>query len=156
MAALPILKYPNPILKRLCTPVPKMDEDLQGFICDMFDTLGPARGVGLAAPQVGRSIRLFVVRLDAELTFVNPDITHREGTQKDSEGCLSLPGVYEKIERAQKIRVSALDFEGKPFELNAEGFLAVAIQHEFDHLQGILMLDHLGPVARRMAVKSLR
>ena len=151
------------MLKRVCEPVKEIDSALKTFIADMAETMVAKEGVGLAAPQVGRPQRFFLVDIwwqhtqeyDKTLIFINPKITAFEGTQRAAEGCLSLPGIYEHVTRAKKIRVTAQDINGTSFELDAEGFLAVAIQHEFDHLNGVLTLDRMGPLARRMAIKKI-
>jgi peptide deformylase len=163
MTLLTVRKYPDPMLKRVCNPVDKIDDDLRTFIADMGETMVAKDGVGLAAPQVGKVLRLFLVDIwwkeseqyDKTVIFINPKITAFAGSQRAQEGCLSLPGVFEHVTRAQKIRVTAQDINGTNFELNAEGFLAVAIQHEFDHLNGTLTLDRISPWARKLAAKRL-
>ncbi len=163
MPLLQILHYPNPMLKRVCDPVKEVDDELRVFLADMAATMVASGGVGLAAPQVGRPFRFFVVDIwwkttqqyDKTLIFINPKITAFDGSQRGQEGCLSLPGIYEHVTRAKKIRVAAQDINGQPFELDAEGFLAVVIQHELDHLNGILTLDRISPLARKMAAKKL-
>jgi peptide deformylase len=163
MALLEVLHYPDPILKQVCEPVLKVDDELRIFLADMAQTMVSQNGVGLAAPQVGRLQRFFIVDIwwrdsqqyDKTLIFINPKILAAEGSQRGQEGCLSLPGIYEHVTRAQKIRVGAEDINHGHFELEAEGFLAVAIQHELDHLNGILTLDRISPLARKMAAKRL-
>ena len=157
---LEVLRYPDPMLKRICDPVAAVNDDIRTLVADMLETMVARHGVGLAAPQVGRPLRLFVVgnygdRLDPPLVFINPRIYESRGTQRAREGCLSLPGVFEHVTRARKIRVAAQDVNGARFEMTAEDFLAVIIQHENDHLRGALMLDHLSPLVKKMAVKSL-
>ncbi len=161
---LPILHYPDPLLKKVCAPVENIDQDLRVFIADMGETMVTANGVGLAAPQVGKLLRFFIVDIwwrttqeyDRTLIFINPKIIAFEGTQRGREGCLSLPEVSEFVTRAKRIRVAAQDINGHAFELDAEDFLAVAIQHELDHLNGILTLDRISPIARKMATKKFR
>lgn len=163
MATLNILRYPDPMLKRVCDPITNIDHDLRMFIADMGETMVAADGVGLAAPQVGRPLRLFLVDIwwktaqqyDKTLVFINPKITAFAGIQRLQEGCLSLPGVVEHVSRAERIRVTAQNINGEPFELDAEEYLAVAIQHELDHLNGVLTLDRLSPLARKLAIKKL-
>ncbi len=163
MARLQIHRYPDPVLKRVCEPVKDIDDGLRTFIADMAETMVAAKGVGIAAPQVGRAQRFFIEDIwwnetgeyDKTLIFINPKITAFEGSQRAQEGCLSLPGIREHVTRAQKVRIAAQDINAQPFELEAEGFLAVAIQHELDHLNGVLMLDKLSPLARKMAAKRL-
>lgn len=163
MSTLKVLHYPDPLLKEVCEPVAQVDHDIQMFVADMVETMITKNGVGLAAPQVGKLYRIFVVDIwwkkfetyDKTMIFINPKITAFEGSQRGQEGCLSLPGIYEQVTRAQKIRVVAQDINGQSFELDAEGFLAVAIQHELDHLNGILTLDRLSRPARRQAMRKL-
>ena len=163
MSLLKIIHYPDPMLKQVCEPVVEVNHDLQMFIADMAETMISADGVGLAAPQVGKPVRVFLVDIwwkklqqyDKTLIFINPKVTAFEGSQRGQEGCLSLPGIYEHVTRAEKVRITAQDINGQPFELDAEGFLAVAIQHELDHLNGILTLDRISPMARKMATKKL-
>jgi len=157
---LDVLRYPDPMLKRVCDSVLVVNDDIRTLVSDMLETMVARHGVGLAAPQVGRPLRLFVVgqygdRLDPPIVFINPKILKLHGTQRAREGCLSLPGVYEHVSRARKIDISAQDINGTRFEMTAEDFLAVIIQHEHDHLRGTLMLDHLSPLVRKMAAKSL-
>lgn len=163
MARLNILRYPNPMLKRVCDPVKEINHELRTFIADMGETMVAKDGVGLAAPQVGRPVRIFLADIwwktakqyDKTLIFINPKIIAFDGTQRDQEGCLSLPGIYEHVTRAAKVRVAAQNINGEHFELDADGLLAVVIQHELDHLNGVLMLDKLSPLARKMAAKRI-
>ncbi len=163
MSLLNILHYPDPALKKVCEPVTIIDHGLQMFIADMVETMIAKNGIGLAAPQVGKLARIFVVDIwwkkaqvyDRTLVFINPKIVAFEGSQRGQEGCLSLPGIYEHVTRAAKIRIQAQDINGQPFELDAEELLAVCIQHELDHLNGVLTLDRLSPMARNMATKKL-
>lgn len=161
MAVLPIRIYPDPVLRESAKPVESVTPELQRLIDDMAETMYDAPGVGLAANQVGALHRVFIVDIanDDEPSdlhvFVNPEIVHTEGEIVWKEGCLSFPGVTESVERADKVRVRAWDRDGKPFEMEAEGLMAVAIQHENDHLEGELMIDHLGPVRRRLVQRKL-
>jgi peptide deformylase len=135
--------------------------ELKQLIEDLAETMYAAPGVGLAATQVGENWQIFVVDCAAEgqtsdlRAFVNPEILSKEGTILFEEGCLSFPGAREEIERAEKVRVRAQDAEGRPFELEAEGLLAIAIQHEYDHLQGVLMIDRLGPLKKRVLHRKM-
>jgi peptide deformylase len=161
MALRPILKYPDPKLKQKAEPVKAVNDEIRSLVDDMAETMYAAPGVGLAANQVGVLLRVFVIDIAAEdepselRVFINPEITATAGTQTWEEGCLSFPGVTEEIRRAERVRVKALDRDGKPFELEAEGLLAVAIQHENDHLDGVVMLDKLSAVKRRLVGRKL-
>lgn len=158
----PILSYPD---KRLRVPgkdVEVFDDDLRALIDDMAETMYAAPGVGLAAPQIGVSKRLFIVDVataDDEPSdlrvFINPEIVALEGETTFNEGCLSFPGATEEIDRAARVTVRALDQEGNPFELDADGLLAIAIQHENDHLDGKLMIDHLSVLRRRLLHRAM-
>lgn len=155
-----ILHYPD---KRLRDPGKKVEftPELQTLIDDMAETMYAAPGVGLAATQIGEPLQLFIVDIASEdepselRVFVNPQILEREGEVSWQEGCLSFPGVQEDIDRAAKVRVRAQDRNGKWFELDAEGLLAVAIQHEYDHLQGVLMIDKMGPLKKRLTHRKM-
>ena len=161
MAVRTILHYPNPVLRESAKPIEQFDEQLSKLVEDMAETMYAAPGVGLAAPQVGESLRLFIVDVAGDdepsdlHVFINPEIAAKEGTQVWHEGCLSFPGITEDIERAEKVTVRALDVQGTPFELTADGLLAVAIQHELDHLNGVLMLDHVGLLKRRIIHRKM-
>lgn len=162
MAIRPILSYPD---KRLRIPGEKVTEfgpELDRLIEDMAETMYAAPGVGLAAPQIGVSLRLFIVDTasgedePSDLrVFINPEIVEKHGEIAFDEGCLSFPGEREEIQRAERVKVRALDRDGQPFELEAEGLLAVAIQHENDHLEGKLMIDHLSVLRRRLVHRSM-
>ena len=157
-----ILHYPDPRLRQKAEPVAQMTPALQKLTDDMAETMYAAPGVGLAATQIGEPHRIFIVDIAGEddpsdlRIFVNPELTLRTGECVGPEGCLSFPGVTEDIKRAARVRVRALDRDGKPFELEAEGLLAVAIQHELDHLDGVLMVDHMGMLKRRMVQRKLQ
>jgi peptide deformylase len=161
MALRPILKYPDPRLKQRAEPVKVVDDEIRRLVDDMAETMYAAPGVGLAANQIGVLLRVFVVDTAGEnepselRVFINPEIVETDGTQTWEEGCLSFPGVVEEIRRAERVRVRALDRDGKPFELEADGLLAVAIQHETDHLNGVVMLDKLSAVKRRLLGRKL-
>jgi peptide deformylase len=161
MAVRSILHYPDPRLRHAGLPVTDFNSDLARLIDDMAETMYAAPGVGLAATQIGAPVQVFVVDCAAEgepsdlREFVNPAILAAEGEATSDEGCLSFPGAREEIERAAKVRVRAQDRRGSWVELEAEGLLAIAIQHEFDHLQGVLMRDHLGPLRKRLLHRKM-
>jgi peptide deformylase len=156
-----ILHYPDPRLREKGRKVEAVTDEIKKLVDDMAETMYAAPGVGLAATQIGEAVQLFVVDTAEEgapsdfRVFINPEILEREGDITWNEGCLSFPGVNEEIERAAKVRVRAQDRNGKTFELEAEGLLAVAIQHEYDHLQGVLMIDHMGPLKKRMTHRKM-
>ncbi|HEX6899422.1 MAG TPA: peptide deformylase [Thermoanaerobaculia bacterium] len=162
MAILAIRIYPDPVLRVKCREVTEFDARLRKLAADMVQTMHAAPGVGLAAPQVGSDLRLAVVDTSvgenpAELkVLVNPRIVHREGMEADTEGCLSLPGLTDKVDRPLKITVQAQDLEGKPFELQAEDYQARAVCHEVDHLDGILFTDHLRGLRKERARRALK
>jgi peptide deformylase len=160
MALLTILEYPDPRLRTKAAPVTRVDADIRRLIDDMFETMYAAPGVGLAASQVNVHKRIIVVdvseKRDTPYAFINPTIDVLEGEQESEEGCLSVPGFYELVKRAQKIRVRALDRNGEPFELETEGMLAVCIQHECDHLEGKLFVDYISGLKRQRIRKKLQ
>ena len=143
MALLEIKKAGDPVLKKICAPVEKIDKRLRKFLDEMAETMYASEGVGIAAPQVGESIRVCVVDVDKKNRYdlINPVITHREGSIIDNEGCLSCPDLFGDVERAEKIRVEYTSRFGKKKSLEAEGLLARCIQHELDHLDGKLFID---------------
>jgi peptide deformylase len=143
----------SPVLRAVTKPVPAVDAGLQQLIDDMLETMYAAHGIGLAAPQVGRTERVAVVEVDGtRLVLVNPELVWSEGKDIAEEGCLSIPDVFGDVERALRVRVRALDREGKPYEVEAAELLARAIQHEVDHLHGRLFIDHLSFLKRRAAL----
>ncbi|HEY1692641.1 MAG TPA: peptide deformylase [Polyangiaceae bacterium] len=156
-----ILHYPDPRLRQAGKKVDALTAQLRQLIDDMAETMYAAPGVGLAATQVGELWQVFVVDCAAEgepsdlRVFVNPEILATEGSTTFDEGCLSFPGAREEVQRAEKVRVRAQDREGKWFELEADGLLAIAIQHEYDHLQGVLMIDRLGPLKKRLLHRKM-
>lgn len=162
MAIRTILHYPDPRLREKAKPVSTVTPDVLALLDDMAETMYAAPGVGLAANQIGVSLRIFVIDIAAEdepskmIEFINPEIVGCSGEQTWGEGCLSFPGVTEDVKRAATVTVRALDRKGKPFELVAEGLLAVAIQHEFDHLEGVLMIDHLGVLKKRIVNRKMQ
>lgn len=147
MAILNILTYPDPRLHKVAKPVEKVDASIRQLIDDMAETMYDAPGIGLAATQVDAHIQLIVIDISQEkndlLVLINPKITQSDGIQEYEEGCLSVPGVYDNVCRAEKITVEALDRDGKSYTLHADGLLAVCIQHEMDHLQGKVFVEYL-------------
>lgn len=162
MAVLPIRIYPDPILRQRCEEVQSFDEDLKRLAGDMVETMHAAPGIGLAAPQVGVGRRLAVVDLsvgkqpEQVIVLVNPEIAAREGTWTEEEGCLSIPELTDQVDRPHAIEVKACDLAGQPFDLKAEGWLARAICHEVDHLDGVLFVDHLRGLRRERARRALK
>ena len=143
----------SPVLRTETTPVAGVTDDLRRLVDDMFETMHAAQGIGLAAPQVGRLERVAVVQVDEDmLVLVNPEIVNPVGKERAEEGCLSIPDIYGDVERAARVTVRALDLEGKPFEREASGLLARALQHEIDHLHGKLFIDYLSFLKRRGAL----
>jgi peptide deformylase len=159
MAKLNIIVAPDPRLKIKCAPVDKVDASIRRLMDDMLETMYAAPGVGLAATQVNVHQRLLVADVseahDDPRVFVNPEILSREGVAVREEGCLSVPGIFEEVERAARIRVRAQDVQGKTFEIDADGLLAVCVQHEMDHLAGKLFVDYLSELKRQRIRKRL-
>ena len=160
MAKLTILEYPDPRLRTRAAPVEHVDDALRRLIDDMFETMYAAPGIGLAATQVNVHKRLLVVDVTQDrshpLVFINPEILEREGKVEAEEGCLSVPGIFDRLAtRAERIVVRALGRDGKPFELEADGLLAICIQHEMDHLEGKLFVDYLSELKRTRIRKKL-
>lgn len=156
MALLPILSFPDPRLRTIAKPVEHVSDDIRQLASDMFETMYAAPGIGLAATQVDHHIQLIVMDLseskDQPMVFINPKITTlTEETQPYEEGCLSVPQIYDKVERPSRVKIEALDLQGEKFEIEADGLLAVCIQHEMDHLNGKLFVDHLSPLKRQRA-----
>ncbi len=162
MAVLPIRIYPDPVLRVRCPEVERCDDELRALAADMVETMHAAPGVGLAASQVGVEARLAVVDLsvgkDPEqlLVMVNPEVLTAEGRVTEVEGCLSIPEISDKVERAERIRLRALDLEGRSFEIDADDWFARAILHEIDHLDGVLFVDHLRGLRRERVKRQLR
>lgn len=158
MAIHKIVYIPDPVLRKPAKKVDVFDDELQTLIDDMFETMYHVNGVGLAAPQIGISLQLTVIDVSAErdspLVLVNPEIIETEGSQHFQEGCLSVPGVYETVTRHTWVKAKALDRFGKEYELEGEGVLGEAIQHEIDHLNGKLYIDLLSPLKRERARKK--
>ncbi len=159
MAIYPIIQLPDERLRAVTEPITSFDEALQKLIDDMFDTMYAANGIGLAAPQIGISKKLAVIDVSNNKSktwcLINPDIVERRGEALMEEGCLSVPGVYGKAPRALWVKLQALDRYGKPYEMEAEDLLAHCIQHEVDHLNGTLFIDHLSLLKRQLARKKL-
>ena len=161
MAILRITKHGEPILKKVCPPLDygAIRSELPRLLKDMWATMGSVKGVGLAAPQVGINLRLSVVDVHPEdkpqrLVLINPEIISHDGEMFEEEGCLSVPGVYAKVKRYARVRLRALDAQGRPYEMEGTGLLARAFQHELDHLDGKLFVDRL-PFTERLRVLSL-
>ena len=162
MAIRPILHYPDKRLRNASQSVTAFDTELKTLVEDMAETMYAAPGVGLAAPQIGIALRLFIVDVatgddvPSDLrTFVNPQILEQVGEVCYEEGCLSFPGIHEQVDRAERIKVRAQDVEGRSFELEADGLLSIAIQHEHDHLDGKLLVDHLSLLRRRLVHRAM-
>ena len=177
MSLLPILTYPDPFLKTKARPVDDVDDDVRRLIDDMAETMISARGIGLAATQVGDERRIIVLDVpdvsDAEseeaadeaferkrgenlFALVNPEIVAEEGTTSFEEGCLSVPGFTAEVKRAARITVRTLDREGKPLEFTADELLSIAIQHEIDHLNGVLFIDRLSRIKRELLKRKIK
>ena len=162
MAKLKIYEYPHPVLKQKAEKVAVVDDQLRTLLDDMLETMYAANGCGLAAPQIGLSKRVVVIDIAhegeeaASLYMVNPEIVWRsEEMEIGEEGCLSLPEMRAEVERSISVKINYLDYNGKECKLQADGFLAVAAQHEIDHLDGVLYIDHLSRLKRQMLVKKL-
>jgi peptide deformylase len=162
MAKREIVLYPDPVLATRAAEVAEVNDEIRQLVDDMAETMYAAPGIGLAATQIGVLHRVVVMDVEGAeeprllRVFINPVITKREGKITWEEGCLSIPGIYDKVERSGKLTVEALDRDGKPFTLEAEGLLAVCIQHEIDHIDGVVFLDHLSMLKRRMALKRYK
>ena len=169
MALLPILTYPDPRLAQKSTPVEKVDDEIKQLIDSMFETMYQAEGVGLAAPQVGVTKRIIVVDCGTRekeepaplspvqpYAIVNPEVVERDGKISWEEGCLSVPGYTDEVERAAKVVVKGLNREGEELRIEAEGLLAVCLQHEIDHLEGVLFVDRLSRLKQSMVKKKLK
>ena len=154
-----ILHYPDPRLRRKANPVPEVNNDIRRLVDDMAETMYQAPGIGLAAIQVNEAWRIVVIDFSETRNqlqvFINPEILSRDGEQEREEGCLSVPGIYEPVTRASHIRMRAIDRDGKPIELEAEGLLATCIQHEIDHLDGKVFVDYLSRLKQTRIRKKL-
>ena len=157
MPLLPILRFPDPRLKTAATPVASIDDNIRRLTRDMAETMYEAPGIGLAATQVDVHKQVIVIDAsethDQLLILINPQLVESDGLQTCEEGCLSVPGIYDKVERAEHVVVRYLDLEGKEQTISAEGLLAVCLQHEVDHLQGKVFVDHLSPL-KQSRIKS--
>lgn len=156
MALLPILNFPDPRLRTIAQPVKEVTDEIRQLATDMFETMYDAPGIGLAATQVDQHIQLIVMDLSEEknqpLVFINPKVTPlTEEVQPYEEGCLSVPQIYDKVERPSRVKIEALNLDGEKIEIEADGLLAVCIQHEMDHLNGKLFVDYLSPLKRQRA-----
>ena len=158
-----IVKYGDPVLEQVCDPVANFGTaELEKLVADMFDTMYANKGVGLAAPQIGLKQRLTVIDIsagedkDQRMVFINPEITQKEGAQVGEEGCLSIPGFREDVTRARKALIRAQNTKGEFFQVAAEDLLARAAQHELDHLNGVLFINHLSPLKRDMIRRKIR
>jgi len=160
MALLTILNYPDPRLHKVAAAVEKVDDNIRRLVRDMAETMYAAPGIGLAATQVDVHKRVIVIDIAEDKSnlqvFINPKIINSCGSQSYEEGCLSVPGVYESVTRAERITVEALDADGKPFTLEAEGLLAVCIQHEMDHLLGKVFVEYLSPLKQNRIKNRLK
>ena len=159
MAILEVLRFPDERLRTVAAPVEKVDESIQQLVNDMFETMRDENGIGLAASQIDVHKRVVVMDVSEEQNeprvFINPEIVEKRGSTISEEGCLSVPGNYAKVDRAEWVKVHALDAEGNAFELEADGLLAICIQHELDHLKGVLFVDYLSPLKRQRIRKKL-
>ena len=157
-----IVIWPDPVLKEVARPVGAVDDTIRRLLDDMSDTMYAADGVGLAAPQIAEGYRCIVIdtspRQEGQklIHLVNPEIVRKDGTTTYTEGCLSIPGEAEEVERAAKVWVRALDYSGKPYELECDGLLAIAVQHEYDHLDGTLFVDHLSSLKRELIRRRMK
>jgi len=160
MALLEILTYPDPRLRIKAKPITQIDDELKRIVHDMYETMYASEGVGLAATQVNIHQRLFTMDLsethDQASCILNPEIIYREGSQYEAEACLSVGGgAYEKVERAMKVRLIGMDLQGKKIEMEVEGLMAACFQHEIDHLDGILFIDHLSRLKNERIRKKI-
>ena len=159
MALLEILHFPDPRLRLKARPVTRVDDQVRQMVKDMLETMYQAPGIGLAATQVNIQLEVIVIDVsenkDQPLCLINPKIIDSDGTEEMQEGCLSVPGFYENVTRAEKVKIQALNEDGESFELEADDLLAVCIQHEMDHLQGKLFVDYLSPLKRQRIKKKL-
>jgi len=159
MAILDVLQFPDERLRTVAKPIDEVNSEIKQLVADMFETMREEKGIGLAATQVNKHVRLVVMDVSEEQNeprvFINPEIVDKEGSTISEEGCLSVPGNYAKVDRAEKVTVKALDGEGEPYELEADGLLAICIQHELDHLDGKLFVDYLSPLKRQRIRKKL-
>jgi peptide deformylase len=158
MAVLSMRRYGDPILRLLAAPVAAVTPEIKTLIADMAETMWHQVGIGLAAPQIGVSLRIFVMDdgKRGARAIVNPVVTERGGVVKEEEGCLSLPGIFAQVERSKSLRIEGLDGDGQPIGFEAQGLQAKIIQHEMDHLDGVLFIDRLPPVTRDRIKKKIQ
>jgi peptide deformylase len=159
MAYMQIKTYPDPVLRKVCKPIETIHDEMVTLCDDMVETMRLAQGAGLAANQVGVSIRLIVLdprtkKNDKPIILINPVITEQNSEEITEEGCLSLPKFYEYVKRAKRVYVTGINIKGEPFEMECDGFMARAVQHELDHLNGVLLIDHLSPVKKDLFKKK--
>jgi peptide deformylase len=159
MALLPILQYPDPRLRKKALPVMMITDEITTLISDMIETMYDDHGVGLAATQVNAALQILVMDVtpahDGPICLINPEIIAHEGTVDSEEGCLSVPGIFNTVKRHRWVHVRAIDRHGKPIEIKTEDYLSLCIQHEMDHLNGILFIDRLSSLKRQLAIKKL-
>lgn len=159
MALLPILEFPDERLRTIARPVKAVDDEIRSILDDMLETMYEAPGIGLAATQVNVHQRMIVIDVSEEkdqpLYLINPEITALDGIEEMDEGCLSVPGVYEAVKRADRVSIKAQGYDGEVFKMDADDLLAVCIQHEIDHLDGKLFVDYLSPLKRNRIKKKL-
>jgi peptide deformylase len=159
MALLNILHFPDPRLRTKAEPVAEVNDEIRQLVKDMFETMYDAPGIGLAATQVNVHQKVIVIDVsenkDQPLVLINPEIIDHNGKEEMEEGCLSVPGIYEKVQRADKVRIRALNEQGETYEMDADGLLAVCIQHEMDHLEGKLFVDYLSEMKRQRIKKKI-
>jgi len=159
MALLPVLQYPDPRLRKKADPVTEVTDEIRTLVDNMIETMYDDHGVGLAATQVNVHKQILVMDVspahDGPTCLINPEIVAHEGTVDSEEGCLSVPGIFTKVKRHKWIHVKALNRKGEPVEIKTDEFLALCIQHEMDHLNGVLFIDHLSPLKRKIAIKKL-
>lgn len=159
MAVLEVLRFPDERLRTVATPVDDINDDIRQLVDDMFETMRAENGIGLAATQINVHKQVVVMDVSEDqnqpYVFINPKITAKQGSKINEEGCLSVPNNYAKVDRAEQITVKAFDQQGKEFELEATGLLAICIQHELDHLKGKLFVDYLSPLKRDRIKKKL-
>jgi len=159
VSILSVLEFPDPRLRTVAKEVTEVDAKIKGLVDDLFTTMYEEHGVGLAATQVNVHKRVIVIDISEDkkspICLINPQLIEKNGVEESDEGCLSVPGIFEPVKRAKKIKVSALNQQGKKIELEADGLLAICIQHEIDHLQGKLFVDYLSPLKRQRIKKKM-
>ncbi|MGR9053614.1 MAG: peptide deformylase [Gammaproteobacteria bacterium] len=159
MSILTILEFPDDRLRKKAEPVDTVDAGIRKLVDDMFETMYEAKGIGLAATQVNVHQRIIVLDISEDkkspLCLINPEILEKDGIEESEEGCLSVPGFFEKVKRAEHVKVRALNQDGEPFEIEADELLSVCVQHEMDHLEGKLFVDYISPLKRQRIKKKL-